>query len=557
MKLIRNLFLGLLSALFLPQAVAQTYQYQPYRSEVRPTKNVILMISDGTSVGVISAARWYKIFNKQGNNLALDPHFCGTVKTYSSNAPIGDSAPTTSCYMTGMPQQTGNVAIYPPADAENDLVPVDPTLAYQPLATILEASRIEQNKAVGLVVTCEFTHATPADCAAHYHSRGARDILASQMAAQNLDVVFGGGTSFVSEQMEEHFRNKGIRYIKDDMERFRQVKEGKTWALFTPRDIPFDIDRDTTKHPALREMTQKAIDLLSQNENGFFLMVEGSKVDWGAHSNDAVACITEFLAFDEAVRVALDFAKKDGNTTVVVLSDHGNSGFTTGREDLKGYDKASISTLFAPVSKYQRTAKGMEGILLEVSPNDVKSVMKQYTDIDITDEELAEILASKNYREKHHTRGTGTKSLYATLIGIMGKRTYFGFTTTGHTAEEVFLAVYHPQGDLPIGMNTNIEINRYLFDVSGLQKTLQEHTQELFAKHTDVFKDCVVSIEHQSDTFPVLVVKKGKNTLRVPAYHSVASLNGKSVDIGSVVVYMDKTDTFYLPRSLSQIFARR
>lgn len=85
------------------------------------------MIPDGTSIGVVSAARWYQIYNKLGgNNLAIDPYLCGTVKTFSSNAPIGDSAPTTSCYMTGMPQQTGNVSIYPVADPENDLVPVDP-----------------------------------------------------------------------------------------------------------------------------------------------------------------------------------------------------------------------------------------------------------------------------------------------------------------------------------------------------------------------------------------------------------------------------------------------
>lgn len=512
------------------------------------------MISDGTSMGVISAARWYKKYNKTGDNLAIDPYFCGTVQTFSSNAPIGDSAPTTSCYLTGMPQQTGNIAIYPPADPQNDLVLVDANMAYQPLATLLEAAKREQQKSVGMVVTCDFAHATPSDCAAHYHSRSARPILASQLAHQNLDVMFGSGTAFVSSAMKEHFSKKNITYIEDDLSAFRNLSEGKAWALFGKYDIPFDIDRDTTMYPSLREMTQKSLQLLSQNENGFFLMIEGSKVDWGAHSNDAVACITEFIAFDEAVHEVMEFAKRDGNTTVVILSDHGNSGFTTGRADLKNYDKASIEKLFGPVSKYQRTAKGLETILLKSSPDELNTIIKQYTDIDITPEEKESLLASKNYQPKDYTTVTGSLSMYATLVKILNKRTYFGFTTGGHTAEDVFLAAYHPKGQLPIGMNSNIEINRYLFDALGLQKSLQQHTKELFAKHTELFSKQHCTIDTSFQEFPMLLVKEKNKVLKVPAYSSIAYLNGKPIELGSVAVYMDKTDTFYLPSWLIELF---
>ncbi|MCD8165682.1 MAG: alkaline phosphatase [Bacteroides sp.] len=177
---------------------------------------------DGTSIGVVSAARWYQIYNGSGGEiLAIDPYFCGTVKTFSSNAPIGDSAPTTSAYMTGMPQQTGNVCIYPPADPENDLVEVDPAMAYQPLATILEANRIEKGRSTGLVVTVEFPHATPADCAAHHYSRRNYSAIGSQMAYQNLDVMFGGGVSLVTDDMREHFSNREIAYYANDIESFR------------------------------------------------------------------------------------------------------------------------------------------------------------------------------------------------------------------------------------------------------------------------------------------------------------------------------------------------
>ena len=536
---------------------AQTYKYQPYRIGVRPVKNIIVMIPDGTSINVVSAARWYKYYNGAGAVLNIDPYLCGTVKTHSSNAPIGDSAPTTSAYMTGMPQQTANVSIYPIADPANDLVEVDPTMGYQPLATILEGAKIEKNRAVGLVVTCEFPHATPADCSAHYHKRSNYNVISSQMAYQNLDVMFGGGVSIVTDDIKSHFADKGITYLANDLNGFRNLTTGKAWALFKDREMPYDLDRNPNEVPSIEEMTKKAIDILSQNDNGFFLMVEGSKVDWAAHSNDAIGCITEYLAFDKAVGAALEFAKRDGNTAVVILPDHATGGFTLGRRDLRGYDRATISQLFANVSKYQKTAEGLENILLQERPENVKSVIKNYTDIDITDDELTKLLNSRNYQPENYMKVGESPNMLATLVEIMNLRTSFGFTTGGHTGEEVFLAAYHPNGDIPIGMNTNIEINRYLQDLLGLQTKLPDLTKKIFAKHTDVFADAAYKVtidKSASQEAPVLVIKSGKKTLEVPAFKSVAYLNKQPFDLGSVVVYIADNETFYLPADLISSF---
>lgn len=525
---------------------------QQYRRPVRPTKNLIVMIPDGTSIGVVSAARWYQIYNKLGgNNLAIDPYFCGTVKTFSSNAPIGDSAPTTSCYMTGMPQRTGNVSIYPEADPEKDLVSVDPSMAFQPLVTILEAAKYQQNKATGLVVTVEFPHATPADCSAHHYARGRYDYIGSQMAYQNLDVMFGGGNSILTDDIKEHFRNTGTRLIQNDIEAFKSFDgKEKVWALFGERELPYDLDRDAATVPSLQEMTEKALDRLSQNENGFFLMVEGSKIDWSAHGNDAIGCITEYLAFDRAIASVIDFAKRNGETTVVILPDHGNSGFTIGRRDLKGYDKASIDDLFGNVSKFKKTGEGLERILLKTKPEEFKAVFKQYTDIDLNDEELKLLLSSKNYKETDYMKVSNSVNMGSSIINIMNSHTYFGFTTGGHTGEEVFLAAYHPDDDIPVGMNTNVEINYYLRAVLGLPTSLEEMTQEIFAKHTDVFRGMEYTIDKSTD-FPVLKVHKGNTTLTIPAFKSVAYLNDQPISLSSVVVYIDKNDTFYLPKSLA------
>ena len=523
-----------------------------FAREVKPVKNVILMIPDGTSIGVYSAARWYKVYNNMGDALHIDPYFTGTVSTFSSNAPIGDSAPTTSCYMTGIPSRSGYISTYPVHDPGNDLYPIDPTMAYQPLATILEASRIENNKATGLVVTCEFPHATPADCAAHHYNRGNYNALAPQIAYQNLDVMIGGGNEMLTDDIKHHFQNNGTRLIQNDKNAMLNYnEENPLWALFGDRALPYDLDRNPDTTPSLSEMTEKAIDILSKKENGFFLMVEGSQVDWAAHGNDPVGIITEYLAFDEAVGKAIEFAKKDGETAVVILSDHGNSGMTIGKAECKGYDKLTLEQLFGEVSKYKNTASGIEQKLIDVKPEDMKAEFKKHTNIDLTDDELKSLLSSKNYKEGNYMEITNSPNLTHNIINIINSRMCFGFTTGGHTGEEVLLAAYHPDGDVPMGHLKNTDINDYLFKVSGLKTPLTKMTQRIFAKHHEVFDGLQYTIEDKDADIPILVVRNKKNTLRVPAFSSVASLNGKTFDLGSVTVYIDKNDTFYLPVNLA------
>ena len=523
-----------------------------FAQDVKPVKNVIVMIPDGTSTGVYSAARWYKIYNKMGDKLHIDPYLSGTVTTHSSDAPIGDSAPTGSTYATGVLQRTGNVAIYPEANPGNDLYPVDTNRTYQPATTILEASKIVKNKAVGLVVTCEFPHATPADFSSHYYNRSAYKVLAPQIAYQNLDVMFGGGVGILTDDIRQHFNNNGTVLIENDRAALLNYnKTDKVWALFGERALPYDIDRNPDKVPSLAEMTEKALEILSKDENGFFMMIEGSQVDWAAHANDAVGMITEYIAFDDAVGKVMEFAIKDGNTAVVIMSDHGNSGFTIGRRDCGGYDRLSIDQLFGSVSEYKLSGNGLEAILQDTKPEDIKGEFKKYTNIDLSDEELETLLSSKNYKESNYMEASNSNNMGHNIVQIMNSRTCFGFTTGGHTGEETLLASYHPQGDNLTGNVRNVDVNKYLVEVSGIDLTLQDLSDQLFAKHTDVFANLKYTVDKKDEDFPILTVKKGKNTLEIKAFTSVAKHNGKPFDIGSVVVYIDKNDTFYLPKSLT------
>ena len=522
-----------------------TYGQSP--EQIKPVKNVILMIPDGTSIGVISAARWYKMYSGLGGSLNIDPYISGTVSSFGSNSIIPDSAPTMACYMTGVPQQGGNISIYPVADPENDLVPINPAMAYNPLATLIEAARIVQGKSTGIIATCEFTHATPAACASHHYSRNNYTFIAPQMAYNNLDVLFGGGTSLVSDDMKVHFTRNGTTLIENDLTSFRNFSDdGKLWALFGRMAMPYDLDRDHAQMPSLEEMTRKAIERLSKNPNGFFLMVEGSQVDWAAHANDAVGCITEFIAFDNAVGAAMEFARTNGETVVIVVSDHGNSGFSIGRNGWRGGD--NLSNVFDAMSKYQKAAPGMEAILNRTQPEDIKDVFLRYAEIEISDEELQSIVRSRNYNMRG-SEPSNERTLSNNIVAIMNLRTPFGFTTGSHTGEELLLAAYHPDGHRPTGHITNIQLNEYMQKATGLTTTLSELSKKLFAKHTDVLAGLEYSIETR-DEFPYLTVTKGNNTMTIRGFSSVANVNGNLIDLESVTVYIDRNETFYLPVDL-------
>jgi alkaline phosphatase len=517
-------------------------------------KNVIVLIPDGTSLPVASAARWYQRYQQPDQTrLHLDPYLCGTILTYSSNAPIGDSAPTTSCYMTGYPSRAGWVATYPTADPANDLVPVDPNRAYQPLMTVLEASRIVHNKATGLVFTCEFPHATPADCSSHSYNRSRYNWIAPQMVYNHLDVVIGGGASLLTPDLQAYLKTEGYGVMLNNIDGFRSYGGDKMWALFAEKDMSYDIDRDPVQQPSLAEMTGKAIEKLSKNENGFFLMVEGSKIDWAAHANDPIALMTDMLAFDKACGVAFDFAERDGETLVIVAPDHGNSGFSIGSVRCKSYSTMTKDQLFGPVMHFKTSNEGLINVLKTTDASQLKAVTHDLTGIELSDSEYQQLLQCSDYNRSSlsdEERMKGSK-LTQIVSDIVQSRLCFGFTTYGHTGEEVFLAVHDPRGTKLMGHHTNIELNHYMRKALDVEN-LEALTEAYFAKHQDVFEGYVSTITVKNEV-PVLEVKNKKNRLEIRPNTSIVQLNGKAVKLNSVIIYVDKNETFYVPQGLREL----
>lgn len=565
---LKLLLSSLLIGLLVMPVNAQRLEDKP----MKEVKNVILMITDGTSIPVLSAARWYKKYFEPNAELAVDPYITGTINTFCSNAPIGDSAPTTSCYMTGIPSIAGFVATYPYSDPGNDLFPLDSDRAYRPLMTLLEATKIKHNRKTGLVVTCEFSNATPADCASHSYDRNNREWIVPQMIHNNIDVVIGGGVGLIKPEYKSYLLNNGYSVILNDYIAAKADTSPKTWQLYGHMDVPYDLDRDPEVYPSIAEMTKEAIKRLSSgegSENGFFLMVEGSKVDWAAHANDPVALITEYIAFDKAVAEAIDFAKKDGNTVVIVTSDHGNSGFSMGERKLKGYAKTPLKTFFEPLSKIKKTSSTIADMLNESPYEKATEILFEYAGITLTEDEIGLLQNCRDYKnspipqEKKSSNQIGYGGYEGQLPTLINhffmNRMPFGFTTNGHTAEEVFLSIYAPN-DVPriIGNNFNYQLHQYMADLLGIGNQLPQMSDYYFAPHDEVFKGYKYDIQESSNGTATLVVfGKNRKSIVINSNESeVVFKKRKRVTdtkrLNTVAVYVDKTGKMYIPTYLRE-----
>ena len=523
-------------------------------AQPKPIKNVILLITDGTSTSLLSAARWYQTYlDSTQTTLSIDPYICGLVRTHSSDAPIGDSAPTTSCYVSGMPSQSGFISTYPVA-TDHDLVPVDAARAYQPLSTVLEAAKILQHKSTGLVFTCEFPHATPADCSAHTYKRSRYSVIIPQMVHNHLDVVMGGGVNYLKDNYQEDLKREGYSIYLNDIQGFRNCTKAPVWALFGESSMPYWLESDPKETPSLSEMTRKAISLLSQNPNGFFLMVEGSKVDWAAHDNDAKNALIEFLEFDKACAEAFRFAKENGETAIVIVPDHGTGAVTIGNAKAvhDGYDKLSLKQLMSPIDNYKLSNWTMGEKLKKADTTEWPQLFETYFGFTPQPAEITYLSTASDYDKSSMPKENrkNNLSLCKMLSQVLYNRTYFGFTTFGHTIENVFLAMYHPQNDILTGVPTNIDIYNYICRQMGLTNQMDQLTEDIYADHHKVFDGYDIRIDSIDKYNRRLTVKNKRNTLVADSYANYVTVNNKRVDLNSVIVYMDKTNTFYLPKEL-------
>jgi alkaline phosphatase len=520
---------------------------KPVAGSEAKIKNVIVMVPDGCSQSVQTLARWYS-----GESLQLDKIVAGTVSTYSADSVITDSSSAATAFATGFKTTNGFVSVGPRNDTLLSIV-ADPAEEYSPLATVLEGSKLE-GKATGLVATSRITHATPAAFASHVDNRNNESEIIEQMVYEDIDVVFGGGSQYLlpnadggkradGENLTEVLLDRGYQYVDNETEMLA-LSSGKAWGLFASGHMQPDIDRVefAPEEPSLSNMTEKAIELLSEDKDGFFLMVEGSQVDWAGHANDPIYEVTDFLAFDEAVKVAVDFAKADGHTLVIVFPDHNTGGMTIGSYYDSEYDDASIEDVVNPLEGMNITAAGVaKKIGEDLSYDNIKSQLKTWWGIDATDDDVTEILELYN-------NGEGLSLDYAISEVISRNHTVIGWTTHGHCGEDVPLWTFGP--DSPAGYMDNTEIAEYIAD--KLSFDLAETNEHLFVEVGEVFSEdngdgVLEAGEYLLDTTDPenVVLKIGDAEL--PVNKNILVKDNVTHELDGIVIYSSATDKIYFP----------
>jgi len=308
MGMIATALMGTTSCRQEPETKAGESQKPGTETGARMPRNIVFMIGDGMGLTQITAGL---IAQRDALNLERCA-VIGLCKTNSGDNLITDSAAGATAFSTG--QKTYNGAIGVDMD----------TL---PLTTILEMAE-GKGLATGLVATSSVTHATPASFISHQKSRMMDEEIALDYLKIDIDVFIGGGKKFFEQRTDhqnllDQLISNGYT-IATGLEEVKAVKTGKL-AGFIADEQPVKVTEG--RGQALAESTLKAIELLSKNEKGFFIMAEGSQIDWGGHANDSEYIISEMEDFDYAVGKVLDFAEADGQTLVIITADHETGGY--------------------------------------------------------------------------------------------------------------------------------------------------------------------------------------------------------------------------------------
>ncbi len=515
------------------------------------SKNLIVMIGDGMGPAEITAARYYAKAHLGQDHLTLDSYYVGKATTNSEQSPYStESGAVTDSAAAGTAFSTGHKTY-------NNAISVSNEDVAKPFASVIEAA-MKQGKATGLVTTDSITGATPAVWASHVRLRSNQNAIASQYLDSGVDVFFGGGRqNFVTKaengkrtdkSIIADFEAKGYKTAFDKKSLAAiPADSGKALGLFAPVEIPYVLDRDADT-PSLEEMATKAIDILSKNKNGFVMMIEGGRIDHAGHANDLPANVQETLDFDKAVKAVMDFAKKDGNTSVVVTADHETGGLSLG---INNVYELNVDLWDKEKHSYEYLEKSLEAAQ---TADDVKKIVAENTGFtDLSAEELAFIL-----------KGDGSSYKRAGAYNaVVSKRLAVGWTGHGHTAVDVGVWAYGPIASLVKGDIDNTDIAKNGANVIGAD--LQAATSELQAKYIyPMFKETRdksvlfpakaladdLGITLKNDAAAKLVtLSKDKVTLTVNLASGEVAVNGKAdgmkgeVDNGKLYLPLDAFNT--------------
>lgn len=396
-------------------------------------KNVIYMIGDGMGPAYTTAYRYFKDdpTTKSVDQTVFDTMLTGMARTYPDDLTVvTDSAASATALSSGHKSYNGAIAV----DTDK-----------KPLKTMLEIAK-QRGMTTALLATSQINHATPASFAAHNESRNnydeiANDYIDNKIAGKlPVDLMLGGGTKYFirdDRNLVDEFKAAGYQY-GDDIQNLDQITQLPAIGLYAAKGLPFALDENPTR---LTKLTSKALDLLdNQNKDGFFVMIEGSQIDWCGHANDIACAMAEMDDFASAIEKAKAYVDKNKDTLLVITADHSTGGLTLGAHGQYKWEADVVHGVKA-------TAGTITQLLLE--SDDLKSVWNKYTSIAFTPENKIKLEQAKSM---------GDKALNLAVKSIISDTSFTGWTTGGHTAVDVQVFAYGKGSEQFVGSQNNTDI---------------------------------------------------------------------------------------------------
>ncbi|EEQ33084.1 vacuolar alkaline phosphatase [Microsporum canis] len=465
----------------------------PHRARHAGKRNMIFMVSDGmgpTSLSMTRSFRQYVDKLPIDNTLTLDKHHIGSSRTRSSSSLVTDSAAGATAFACAKKSYNGAISVLPD---------------HSPCGTVLEAAKAA-GYMTGLVVTTRITDATPACFSSHVNIRGYEDLIAEHQLGEyplgvQVDLLMGGGRCHFlpnstsgscradDKDLIKLAKSKGFHYF-DDRKGFDALEEGKAaklplLGLVAPTDIPYEIDRRfrNKEFPSLEEMTRTALRTLSDatknSEHGFFIMIEGSRIDHAGHGNDPAAQVHEVLAYDKAFAAVLEFLEKDSTPGVLVsTSDHETGGLAAARQLHETYpDYLWLPDALANATHSSEYLEPKLNAYLQGQGHDQsQSKKRSYIREELIKPSLG-IFDTTDAEIDRLIDNTGNPAAYL-FADLISRRAQIGWSTHGHSAADVSIFASSPHDALPlVGNHENTEVGEFI--ASYLSLDLDAITQKL------------------------------------------------------------------------------
>ncbi|GGP63363.1 alkaline phosphatase [Shewanella algicola] len=411
----------------------------PTAGPARP-KNIIIMIGDGMGPAYTTAYRYYKDNpeTEEIEQTVFDRLLVGMSSTYPASVSgyVTDSAASATALATGFKSYNGAISV----DTEKRSLP-----------TLMEKAKT-LGLATGVAVTSQVNHATPAAFLAHNESRRNYIDIAESYLNSDADVILGGGQQYFSDSLLAQFTAKGYQHI-NEFSQLDAISAPKVLGLFADVQLPWAIN-DNQSHK-LSKMTQKAIDLLSQNQQGFVLLVEGSLIDWAGHSNDIATAMGEMDEFAAAIEVVEQFVRQSKDTLVVITADHNTGGLSVGANDKYEWNPAVLHKVKASPDEIAARA---------VADNNWQDVIATLIGFTPTEAEYALL---------DNARMQGNAPLTIALRKLIDVHSNTGWTSGGHTAVDVQVFSSGPGARLFSGHQDNIDIANKVMSLLPLSAVKQ------------------------------------------------------------------------------------